>query len=136
VGPGSGHPNVRFKFEFESGGTTSSPYGDNNLYIDDFMVTGTPVGIDEVAREELAFSLSPNPSSAENTNLSFTTPKPTDALITVMNNLGQQVIILNKKNLNAGTHEFMLNTAGLNQGIYFVQITTGTVTDSRKLIIQ
>jgi PKD repeat protein len=110
VGGGSGKPNVRFKFEFESGGTTSSPYGDNNLYIDDLFLTGTYVGIAEAAREELAFSIAPNPSS-DNTHLYFSTFESADVVINVVNNIGQQVISLNKKNLPAGSHEFMLNTA-------------------------
>ena len=135
VGPGSGHPNVRFKFEFEAGGTTSSPYGDNNLYIDDLMITGTFVGVEEASLQNLAFSLAPNPS-AGNTNLYFSTSSNADVVIDVVNNLGQQVIHLNRKNLATGSHEIMLITATLDPGIYFVQINTGTVTDTKKLIIQ
>jgi hypothetical protein len=133
--PASGYTNVRFKFEFESGGTTSSGYGDNNLYIDDLNITGTLVGIDEVAKQELGFSIAPNPA-AENTKLSFTTTSTTDVVINVLNNLGQQVLHTEKKNLIAGSQEVTLNTAGLNAGIYFVQLQTGTVVDSKKLIVQ
>ena len=135
VGGGSGKPNVRFKFEFESGGTQTSPYGDNNLYIDDLMITGTYVGIAEAARANLAFGISPNPSS-ENTNLTFSLEKSSDVNISVLNNIGQQVMFLNRKNLNSGNHEIALNTSELLPGIYFVQLIAGTATDSKKLIIQ
>jgi len=135
VGGGSGKPNVRFKFEFESGGTLQSPYGDNNLYIDDLMITGTYVGIEEAARANLAFAISPNPSS-DNTKLVFSISETSDVDINVVNNLGQQVIFLNRKDLNAGNHEFTLNTSQLLPGIYFVQLRAGSAMDSKKLVIQ
>jgi PKD repeat protein len=135
LGAGGGKPNVRFKFEFESGGTDASPYGDNNLYIDDINLTGTYVGIDEQNREYLAFSISPNPVSGD-AHISFNTAENANVEVRVVNAMGQEVLIVEKNSLPSGSYEFTINTAQLAKGIYFVQLQAGNVSDSRKLIVQ
>ncbi len=135
LGAGSGKPNVRFKFEFESGGTDASPYGDNNLYIDDLQVIGTSVGMDELNRENLSFSVSPNPTSG-NTNISFVTPENSNVEVRVVNLMGQEVMTVAKDDLPSGSYEFSISTATLAKGVYFIQLIAGEIADSKKLIVQ
>ena len=135
LGAGGGKPNVRFKFEFESGGTDASPYGDNNLYIDDLQITGTYVGIDEQLREQLEFSVSPNPATS-NAHLTFNNPDNADVEIHILDLMGQDVMTLVKNALPSGSYEFDINTTGLAAGVYIIQLKTGMVSDSKKLIIQ
>jgi len=135
LGAGSGKPNVRFKFEFECGGTDASPYGDNNLYIDDIMITGTSVGIDEINRENLAFSVSPNPTSGDAV-VSFSTSENSDVEVHVADVIGNEVMVVAKNSLPSGDYRFDINTSKLAKGIYFVQLRAGDATDSQKLIVQ
>jgi PKD repeat protein len=135
LGGGNGHNNVRFKFEFESGGSDVSPYGDNNLYIDDINLIGTPVGIDELKREDLSFDISPNPASGM-VHVTFRTDENTDAVLSVVNVIGQEVINDSQSKLSSGSHAFSFSASQLDKGIYFVRITAGGVSDSKKLIVQ
>ncbi|MEO8086943.1 MAG: M43 family zinc metalloprotease [Bacteroidota bacterium] len=135
LGAGNNKPNVRFKFEFESGGTDASPYGDNNLYIDDIQVVGTPLGIDEINRENLSLAVSPNPTSG-NTNISFSTPDLSDVEVLVFDLMGQEVMTVNRNGLPSGSYEFSINTSTLAKGVYFIQLKAGQVSDSQKLIVQ
>ena len=135
LGAGSGKPNVRFKFEFECGGTDASPYGDNNLYIDDLQIIGTPVGIDEVNRENLEFTVSPNPTSGD-VRVQFNNSENADVELFVSDLIGQQVMSVQKNSLPSGAYEFNISTAGLAKGVYFVRLQAGEVSDSRKLIVQ
>lgn len=135
LGAGSGKPNVRFKFEFESGGTDASPYGDNNLYIDDIEITGTYVGIDEINRQQLAFTVFPNPTSGD-ARISFNNPDNAGVEVKILNLMGQNVMTVNRDELPSGNYEFSISTSQLAKGIYFVQLIAGEVTDSQKLIVQ
>ena len=135
LGAGSGKPNVRFKFEFECGGTDASPYGDNNLYIDDLEITGTYVGIDEVNRQQLGFSVSPNPTSGD-ARISFNNPDQSAVEVKILDMMGQNVMTVNRDGLPSGSYEFSISTSQLAKGVYFVQINAGTITDSQKLIVQ
>jgi PKD repeat protein len=135
LGGANSKPNVRFKFEFESGGTDISPYGDNNLYIDDLLVTGTPLGVGELSRANLEFSVSPNPTSG-NAFVSFSTAENTDVQMHVLNNLGQEVMTIEKNSLPSGSHEFSINTSQLTSGVYFVRLQAGDAADAKKLIVQ
>ena len=135
LGAGSGKPNVRFKFEFESGGTNASPYGDNNLYIDDLQVIGNYVGINEVNRANLAFAVSPNPTSGD-TRVSFNNSDNADIVLHVYDILGQDVMTVVKNALPSGNYEFTIKTSDLDKGVYFIQLQAGDVSDSKKLIVQ
>ncbi len=137
VNPGaaSGKPNVRFKFEFESGGTTSSPYGDNNLYIDDIQLIGNYVGIDEANREDLSFSIAPNPTSGD-AFVSFNTRQNSDVEMYITDLLGRHVMTVVNSGLQAGQHGYTINTSQFAKGVYLVQLKAGDVLDSQKLIVQ
>src|SRR5262249_352765 len=105
-------PNVRFKFEFTSG-------GDNNLYIDDINLTGLNVGIDDANNASAQAYAWPNPFS-ETTEISFN-GELNDASLYIYNVFGQRVMSFDHLN---GNH-FTISRKNLSSGIYFFDVSGG-----------
>ncbi len=78
-------------------------------------------------------SIYPNPAT-DNCNLNFSLVQSENASIKVYNMLGELVIELND-NFSAGPNKVILNTASLNQGIYFIDISTSLGRISKELAI-
>lgn len=67
-------------------------------------------------------NLFPNPANAS-TELTYSLTKPSSVSIEVYNTLGQKLISSPTKNQIAGKQVFEINSALLEEGIYFVQLT-------------
>jgi hypothetical protein len=88
-------------------------------------------GIPAVARLEQAF---PNPFRAS-TDLGFTLPAATHAVLTVHDALGREVARLIDRPLPAGTHHARFDGAGLPAGVYLARLTAGAHADTRRILL-
>lgn len=83
----------------------------------------------------VSFEMYPNPTNS-NTNIAFTLAKDQNVTIQVYNMLGQQVYADNQGTLPAGEHTVIINSAGMQNGVYFVRFIADNATTTQKLIIQ
>ncbi len=120
--------NLYFMFRFISN-------GGNNVYIDDINISGT-TGIQDEIANNLDFNVYPNPSQ-ENTMIAFTLLDKQKVEIKMYDVLGRVVSSVIDGNLNAGEHQYLLTEkANLSPGIYFVKLTVGEESFTKKLIIK
>ncbi len=117
---------IRFGFTSDPGGT------DDGFYFDEFLVRKIMATTTDVSAINIDDELTiyPNPSSGA---LSFKNNSGKEYKVSVTNNLGQQVytsFALNSLNL-----EQKIDLGGLSNGLYFVTLTSGNDTFTRKIIL-
>jgi hypothetical protein len=93
------------------------------------------VGISTAKASAFNASVQPNPAN-EFARLKLNIEKSADVSITINNLLGQSVEHISTANLAIGEHSFALNTASIPAGIYLVTITSGSSTESLKLVVK
>jgi hypothetical protein len=121
--------NIRIKFEFTSG-------TDNNLYIDDINLIGTPTGITEpTTASELNFEVYPNPAS-DLFNVAFELKAPGKTAVKVCDVLGREIKTIVNAELAGGIHEYNFDVHALSKGLYLISLTTGETVSIKKLIIE
>lgn len=76
----------------------------------------------------------PNPFNAQ-TIISFTLPFSTHASVVVIDLLGREVITLANTTFPAGYHKLQWNADQVPSGVYFYQLRTDYVFESKKLIL-
>jgi len=81
---------------------------------------------DEINKSASMISAYPNPFN-NSTRISFTLNQRADIRAAVYNQNGQFVQNLIQSNYNAGTHAIDFNANGLNSGVYFVKLTSGSL---------
>jgi PKD repeat protein len=121
--------NIRFKFEFVSG-------GGNNIYLDDINITGA-VGVDEFSNIG-SFNVFPNPTNSS-AQISFNLIKDVKNLnITVRNAVGQEVTnVIKGQSFSSGKYTLNIDEQRkLSSGIYFVEFNADNVIKVQKLIVQ
>lgn len=126
---------VRFRFEFTSGG----PFN-NNLYIDDIQIIATGGGatsIEEATAETLELQVFPNPVT-DNSVVQFTLPASVNkANVAVYDIAGRFVSNLYSGQLDAGVQTFALNRDRLTAGgVYFVKLDLDGKVLTEKIIVQ
>ena len=98
----------------------------------------SPVGIEAISNEiPIEFSLSqnyPNPFNPV-TAIRFAIPQSSYVSLEVFNALGEKVEVLVFEELSAGTYKYEWNAEDLTSGIYFYRLTTGSFSESKKLIL-
>lgn len=123
--------NVRFKFQFESG-------GGNDIYLDDINIGGGVVGIDNSFNSIASFNVYPNPTNA-GAKISFNLVNDVANLsIVIKNSLGQTVTnIINGQTFNSGKYTLNIDEERkLSSGIYFIEFNADNNIKTQKLIIQ
>jgi hypothetical protein len=128
MNPIANKPNVRIKFELNSG-------GDNNLYMDDINLIATPTGIDEAKIMALNFDVFPNPSN-DQFNISFEMPASEKAEIKITDMIGREIKTVVNERLVAGSHQYTLNTHEFSKGIYLVSLKAGEMLSVKKLVVE
>jgi hypothetical protein len=109
----------------------------DNVSSVDWPVISTTQTVNSVAsadKLDANTKLFPNPSSG-NALLGISLENASDLDLTVMNSVGQVVRTISVK-AQSGRNVIDLNTAGLESGIYLVNIKTGEATATKKLLIQ
>ena len=120
---------ILFKFEYTSGSKS------NNVYIDDINITAT-VGIDENEISASNVVVYPNPTS-DLTKVSYHLSQPAMVTLELTDLLGKQLTAINKGTQAEGDFSIDLSKEQLHlkNGIYFIKLTIGKATVTRKLII-
>jgi len=107
--------NFRMKFEFTAG-------EGNNVYIDDINIFDpTTVGINEVNKAALKFSVYPNPLEDE-LSIGFNLLHRTDVTGEVFDISGRKIATLFSKSFEIGKNQMKFNTSDWNAGVYLVRI--------------
>ncbi|MDQ3047748.1 MAG: M43 family zinc metalloprotease [Bacteroidota bacterium] len=120
---------VRFKFQYTSGSHS------NNIYIDDVNINGI-VGIEENTLEDGTFNLYPNPAN-QSCTVSYRLNESADTKLEVVDILGKTIMLAGFASQQAGDHTFSISKQklNLNNGVYFVRLTSGNNIMTKKLII-
>ncbi|MFZ5551843.1 MAG: T9SS type A sorting domain-containing protein [Bacteroidota bacterium] len=119
----AGQNKVFIKFSGENG------YG-NNIYVDNINITNA-VGVEEVALENNV-TVYPNPV-ADLATVNMNLVASENVTIDVYNAVGQKVFSVNKGQLSAGNHNVVIDFSSLESGFYFVNVTVGTTTITKKV---
>jgi len=109
------------------------PYGVNKTKRYGYDVVG-PIAVQKISEVSL-FMMYPNPTEAGNVNVYFTTSKQVDLSINVVDALGQRVF---SKTLGSVSGNFtaQIPTENLNAGMYFVELTDGENSTTKRLIVK
>lgn len=121
-------PDFRFKIYFESD-------GGNNVWIDDINLNGAPVGLDELAGKPGAVQVVPNPASGE-AHVVLDLRSGGRARITVLNMLGQEVVVLADGPLAAGAHRLPVPVDALARGVYTVRVQQGGTAAVERFVVE
>lgn len=106
------------------------------------VYSGKIESVDQITGEEtLAFrktldwTLFPNPARGH-VNLQFTLKKPRNVTVRIRDVMGRLVQERSKERLETGTHEILINTTGLDNGIYYTSLKTGQEVTTRALVVR
>ncbi len=107
-------------------------YG-NNIYVDNINVMSVFASIED--ENNLAgVNIYPNPAQ-EYVNISFNMTQQNEVQISIMNMLGEVVMMADKGQVSTGSQLFQLNTAALANGVYNVSIKIGDITQVHRIVI-
>ncbi|MCZ2443062.1 MAG: T9SS type A sorting domain-containing protein [Flavobacteriales bacterium] len=121
--------NVRFRFEFNSG-------GGNNLYLDDINIVGPNVGVEELNTSALTVNIFPNPVQSELT-VNFDAPASGTYQIIFSDMTGRTLLTTAEEKATAGAVNYNLTLPqGIAEGMYFLTIQMGGHTTTTKVMIQ
>ncbi len=76
----------------------------------------------------------PNPFNP-NTMIKFSLPDQGQVRLEVFNSIGQKVVTLINRNMNAGEHEVEFNAKNLSSGVYYYRLDAGEFMDVKKFIL-
>ena len=109
---------------------------EKGLYAELFdSVEAMDKGIDELANN-INFNMYPNPTEG-NTIISFNLSENKETAITVYDVLGKEIANVYNGNLNAGEHQYSIaDKTKLSSGIYFIKLTVGGESFTKKLIVK
>lgn len=112
-------------FLLRQGSNTTTP----TITVDELKITTTIAGLLGVSQNNTIAGLRIYPNPVSNGTLFIETNANAEKTVTVYDVLGKQV-------LNTTTTDNTINVAGLNSGVYIVNITEEGKTASRKLVIR
>lgn len=76
----------------------------------------------------------PNPFNPS-TTIRFGLPKRSYVTLSVFNALGQQVVVMQEGEQEAGYHEVQFDGRDLSSGVYFYRLQAGDFAQTRKLLL-
>ncbi|MDQ3110082.1 MAG: T9SS type A sorting domain-containing protein [Bacteroidota bacterium] len=94
----------------------------------------TWIGISNPNAEVVSFNAYPNPAT-DAVNVSLNMVNNGKVSITLLNSIGQQVLVENRE-LASGSNTILLNTSALPSGIYLVVVTTPSGNVTSKIVIE
>jgi hypothetical protein len=108
---------------------------DSTLNILSQYPLGQPTAIRELS-ETVSTKLYPNPSNNQDATLQLKITERKQVLVSVLNNLGQNIETVFDGILNPGEKELKIDTKNLSKGIYIIRINMENQVSSRKLIVE
>ncbi|MGE3801496.1 MAG: T9SS type A sorting domain-containing protein [Candidatus Kapaibacterium sp.] len=113
---------------------TSSLSNADGWYIDDLMVLGVDLGVDNREENLLEAQIRPNPVR-NSASLSFNLKTPSDISLTIVDQLGREPIGRINGFYSAGKHDLLIGTSELPNGIYFWRLETSTGRADGRIIV-
>ncbi|MFC2119694.1 T9SS type A sorting domain-containing protein [Bacteroidota bacterium] len=103
-------------------------YGDTTFY--------NPVGVNEekTLGTYTLFQNYPNPFNSS-TVIKYSLPSTTFVMLTLYNNLGEEVKELAREEQTAGVYEYQFTSEDLPSGLYFYRIVSGNFSATKKMIL-
>lgn len=132
--PAAGSGTVNF-YAAAFQGTTTSPFGQSSHAT--ISAAENTTGVDPEASLPKDFALSqnyPNPFNPS-TTIGYDLPLGSRVILRLYDALGHEVSTLFDDFVQAGHHQFTLNTSYLASGIYFYRIQARTYTNVKKLVV-
>jgi hypothetical protein len=108
--------------------------GGNSYIKDGLTVVSSIEFIESIDQTIELFQNVPNPVT-DYTTISFYLPEESEVLISLHNNLGQEVSVLSKGLFTTGTHTIDVNTEKLQAGVYFYNLSTSKEKITKQLTI-
>ncbi|MES2134509.1 MAG: T9SS type A sorting domain-containing protein, partial [Bacteroidota bacterium] len=99
-------------------------------------LNGTTTAINEQGTAFSTLSVYPNPVNSENAMLLFSATQAVSAASVAISDITGKVISTEQLNVASGLNQHSLNTAGLNNGVYFIITNIDGHTTTQKLIKQ
>jgi hypothetical protein len=120
-----------------SGYIPGNAFFENRYLQADVRLTSTNVGLKDIKNENFAMtSVYPNPANVNGTAvMGFNLRSASTVSISIYNIAGQLAKTVINKNYAAGEHAEEFSLAGLNPGIYMVNMTVNGVSQTKKLTI-
>jgi len=112
----------------------SDANGKNTNNVCKIPITSTATSVNELANSVNNVYVFPNPA-VSNTTVTFNTSEAANVSVSLSNVVGQTVLTENLGQLNAGNHNYSLDAANLQNGLYLVSITAGGSTMTKTLSI-
>jgi hypothetical protein len=119
--------NVRFRFEFVN-------RQGNNVFVDQISISDGSTGLNDALKNEINFSLQPNPMS-ENALITFDLKEKKNIQITLTDVVGREVKKVENSTLPAGLNQVELHKSGLKSGIYYLRFEAGQQRFTHKILI-
>ncbi len=119
--------NVRVRFEFFN-------RRGNNIYVDNISLLNGSTGLNDRLKEEVNFSLAPNPFSLD-ANISFELKQQQYVHISITDLLGKEVKKIHTGTIHAGKNELYIDRSGIQSGLYYLQFEAGDQRFTHKLLI-
>jgi len=131
---------VEFITKFEDFADESVPYmyhchllsHEDEGMMGSFRVIDATTGLNEAGSLQNLFSIYPNPVS-DFLNIQFTSTTSGNVKISVTDVLGQQMI---SQKIPSSQNNFQLNASEWNNGIYFITVKNGQVTNTQKILVR
>ncbi|MES2728276.1 MAG: M43 family zinc metalloprotease [Bacteroidota bacterium] len=121
------YTNFRVRFELQA-------RRGNNTYIDNVSIS-TPVGVADGLKENIKFSLNPNPSNSVS-KLSFTTQSQSNINISIFDISGKLVKNICNDELSSGEHTFDLNASEFAKGLYIIKFQENDKSFNQKWLVE
>jgi hypothetical protein len=110
---------------------------DTDEVVYDYALQGNcfePTSIASNSASQSFAKLYPNPTS-DMVTVDMTLTKDEKVVINVLDVNGKLALAGVEKDLHAGEQQMNINTSGLQNGVYFVQVTAGSITTKMKLVV-
>ena len=105
------------------------------VYTSRRILKTTLLGTKATTTTALRLTAAPNPSSSI-ARIQYELPAPAAVTVSVQNVLGATVRTVTVGAQAAGNHEVSLPVQGLAEGVYFVRLSTGQLTQTTRLVVQ
>ena len=113
-----------------------STYQDFNLNVSELHFSGNILNIEQLNKnnKDVKLTIYPNPASQQ-TVISFNLPESTKLKISLYNNQGKLITVINEGQYIAGDHVVNFNAANYDSGIYLMKFETENYLLHEKMVI-